>query len=76
MKSLANGTRPPAPQPVRTTVQHLFGWGVRDPGDGLRELIIETPQGERLIFPFTTDKAQECGMALMAPSVVRPGAAG
>jgi hypothetical protein len=71
---MANGTRPAGPPPAaKTTILHMFAWGVRESG-AERELIIETPMGERLVLPFTTDVAQECGAALMAPSVIRPGA--
>jgi hypothetical protein len=71
VKSLANGSRPQPPQVMRTTIVHQFGWGVTDT-EGIRNLQIHTPQGELIVLPFTPDKAQECGMALMAPSVVRP----
>lgn len=71
-RSMANGTRPQQPpRAVKTTILHSFGWGVRE-NEGERELIIELPTLERFVLPFTPDKAQECGAALMAPSVVRP----
>jgi hypothetical protein len=68
--SIANGKRP-QPRPLaRTTIVHIFSWGVKE-SDGERHLIIETPLGERIVLPFTPDVAQECGASLMAPSVVR-----
>lgn len=71
----ANGMRPKAPPQTRTTILHVFAWGVRDK-DGDRELIVRTPDGAALILPFTPENAQECGAKLMAPSVIRPGTAG
>lgn len=70
-RSVANGTRPQGPPPAaRTTILHTFAWGVKE-ADGERQLIIETPTLERIVLPFTPEKAQELGASLMAPSVVR-----